>query len=370
MKAQDFRLFLRLFMQLFLQQCPKNVCLELEAQLCTDETWTNCELLNRTKQWDYRCVFNLKSGTNHCQNAVKSLLYRIHHNGTQGIIRVQVLAVLTNFTESFTDKAGGSFTQHFSVEFIWINRTRSKVLSGNPGYLFGRPVLMATKISKTNNLSVIERNVSLFAEFGYNLMSKHYFMMIFNVTNSTCRHIQSAILDKWQVVWRQNHTALFGMFGNSSTDEPTNWGQVVYKTLPVTLINSAKDILTPKTLSCNLATLLDIQVFYSRVTLANGQLRNQNKILSVGYTFAEPLNKTFWRTNNASLKVSLELVVRVSFHDVTAGQTRKFADPPTFDVTLPYDFFYPFVKMGNSSSNKCHSVVLIFVITSVYNVFS
>lgn len=356
-----------------LQQCPRNVCLELEPELCTDQTWTNCQLLNRTKEWDYRCVFNLQSGANHCQNAVKSLLYRFHHNGTRGLVRVQVLAVLSNLTDSFTD--GRGFTQDFSVEFVWINRTRSNVLSGNPGYLVGRPVLMATRVSITNNLTTIERNLSFFTEFGYNLMTKHHFKMTValsrNVTNY-CRHIQSAILDTWQVTWRQNHTALFGMFGNSSTEDATDWGQVMYKTLPATLLNTTTDILTPKTLICNLATLLDVQVFYSRVTLENGRLRNQNKILSVSYTFAEPLNNTsFWRTNNASLKVSLNVMVRVSFHDVTAGQTRKFADPPTFDVTLPYDFFYPFVKMGNCASNKSsHGVVLIFVITSVYNVFN
>lgn len=272
---------------------------------------------------------------------------------------------------NFTDEARDGFTQDFSVEFLWINHTRSSVLSGNPGYLVGRPVLIATKVLITNNLTVIERNLSFFVEFGYNVMSKHHLIMTVPLRqNATCRHIQSAILDTWQVTWRQNHTALFGMFGNCSTDDPTNWAQVLYKTPPATLLNSSKDILTSKTVICNLTTLLDVQVFYSRVTLDNGQLRNQNKILSVSYTFAESLNKTFWRTNNASLEVSLELVVRVSFHDVTAGQTRKYADPPTFDITLPYDFFYPFVKMGNCASNKSHVVVLIFVITNLYNVLT
>ena len=59
---------------------------------------------------------------------------------------------------------------------------------------------------------------------------------------------------------------------------------------------------------------------------------------------------------------SIKVSFAVNFYDVTSPPLRIFAEPPTYEVKLPTDFFYPFFSKSCSLgvSNILISVLIIF----------
>lgn len=360
----------------------------MEPKLC-DIHLNNCSKINNTNI-KFHCSYQLRSNLNECQNAVRKIHYKFYHNGTKGLDKIEVLAALSNFSYKF----GGEdfqFVQHFSLEYLWINQTRnfSEIFSGNRGYIVGKPILVARKL----NGNVIERNSSKFTdnflvfpenvqgkcmrnetynvplEFGYNILTKCFWQktMTFNMTQNAsdvCRTIQKAIFELWGVPNQANASIVFGLFGNALATMEEDWSEVIYKTNP---LNSTQGNFTNKnsTLTCyNLSTLINVEVFYSRVDLQT--VLNQNKILGIVFGFDNVRNETILlqkKNQSLSLLVSFEVISQVSFHDITSKKERKFVGPPSLDIRLPYDFFYPFIKVGSGASSiRVNILILIIVV--------
>lgn len=67
---------------------------------------------------------------------------------------------------------------------------------------------------------------------------------------------------------------------------------------------------------------------------------------------------------NVSKYERIKLSFAVNFYDVTSPPLRIFAEPPTYEVKLPTDFFYPFFSgaysVNASSKAPLVSILLIF----------
>ncbi|XP_066256458.1 tectonic-1 [Euwallacea similis] len=386
--------------------CPKNACLEVEPYLC-DSYFNNCTKLNNTTNIKFYCFFDIKKKLNYCFNAPKKVFYRMYHNATRGLYKIEILGVLTNFSYSFGGFANRfEFLQEFKVEFLWLNQTQnySEIFSGNPGYIMGKPILIASKLNlRTNNTGFYRilrssdkfidnflvfhshdkegkcvRNSSLYLplEFGINLKSKCHFNSILSFNKSStashiCSRIQQAIFSLWGINSKVNQILVFGLFGNALSSSLEDWGEVLYKVDPRRfLANYTRGNFSSNTLLCrNISTLLNVEIFYSRIALKN--LLNQNKILGLTYAFLDIRDHIFLVNASPKMtKISLFLQSQVTFSDVTRKGERKFVNPPSWDIRLPYDFFYPFIKIGNGvqkmGSATSFWVLVNFLILEVF----
>ncbi|XP_056632136.1 tectonic-1 [Diorhabda sublineata] len=365
-----------------IENCPENVCLSIVPKVC-DETFNNCEyiLKNNTERITTRCNFAISSKMNTCYNIVKKLKYNIFHNGTKGIISVSLLAVMANITYEFGENPF-EFKQEFSVNFLWENNKEKAVisLSGNPGYLIGKPILISRLLEIKNGTDLImkiERNItnnleSVYVipktfngdcllnkseftnlEFGYNLLNKCKFQTtVYNdkkIVNATelCRAIQGSILNVWNI---KNNT-MVGLFGNANAMKFDDWQKILYKIDPDSLMNSTIGLYSSKKsyIFCrNLISELEIDIFHSKVDIDS--LLNQEKILALSISFGGFTNKSlYYRKNSSSVYFESELKTFVTFYDLTAKKERLAASPPSLNMKLPYDFFYPFVRVNNGS---------------------
>ncbi|CAH1179136.1 unnamed protein product [Phaedon cochleariae] len=374
------------------QDCPKNVCLPIAPRIC-NEHLNDC--MNITKNDSrIKVTCNLILNKHSCVNMVKKAQYNFYHNGTNGFSQVILLVYLENISYQFW-RRDLEFSQEFSVNFWWMNQTRnySEILSGNPGYLIGKPILTGLLINignKTHELLIIKRNSSRFinnfliipgneggfcmstemahivVEFGYNLLTKCKYQR--NIVekkkvNGTdvCRNIQRSVFQLWDVDEKKNVT--FGSFGNANTTLPDEWLKILYKKDPSSILDSIFGIYNSKTnllLCFEIATCLNIDLFHSKIDV--GSLHNQEKLLAVTYTFNGFVNKTFFfNKNSSSASFELDLQSRVTFYDISKPKVNKMLDPPSLNIKLPYDFFYPFVKIDNSSVNPAPLMMTLFI---------
>lgn len=82
-----------------------------------------------------------------CRNTIASIKYTIHHNGDvqnkgkQQIVAVNATIVLTDIPAAVTDEDGLVVVQQeYSVQFRSDADVPPSMKSGNPGYIFGRPI--------------------------------------------------------------------------------------------------------------------------------------------------------------------------------------------------------------------------------------
>lgn len=374
------------------KNCPKTICPEIEPKLC-DWHFSNCSDVKENAS-RFHCYYNLKENVNNCRNGVKKIRYKFYHNGTDGINKVEILGVLEDFSYHFGHK-NFELVQEFSVEFLWTNQIKnySRILSGNPGYISGKPILIGVK-NVYGNATVIQRNSLDFLdnflvfpssttevcvrnetfytpiEFQYNTITKCDFQMKLAVGSSQnatelCRNIQGRVFDLWGLERAPDKSSVVGLFGNANASNLQDWTSVLYETEPREFLNTTRGsfLSNNKSILCqNLSTLLDVHVFYSRVDFKT--VLNQNKILGVSISFKNIREGVFAirkQSNSSSLELSLKVVSRVSFYDITERKVEKFVDPPSLDIRLPYDFFYPFIRVGNGVDSGTPKMIVVVV---------
>ncbi|XP_076264228.1 tectonic [Rhynchophorus ferrugineus] len=359
--------------------CPKNICLEVEAQLC-HQNMDNCTNIDNSTSTKARCFYNFKENLNTCYNVVKKVFYNIYHNASEGLTKVRVLGLLENVSYHF----GGEefkFTQEFQVDFSWNNKSInfSQILSGNPGYICGKPILMGTQIT-TKNLTSIVRNSTQFLEnflvisdnvngrcvrnttynnpvkFGHNMLTRCNVkeLIFFGKKQSAvkmCEELQKEIFRFWGVQYNINKTTVIGQFGNADPANDEAWNPILYEIEPRRFLNLTHGEFEKKntTLVCgNISTSLDIDIFHARIDYQS--LRNQEKVLGVTYRFNTGGPLKFDLIKNATsvgIKSDVNLMTKVSYYDVTKKRGSKLIEPPSLDIRLPYDFFYPFIRVHN-----------------------
>ncbi|KAJ8942074.1 hypothetical protein NQ318_004099 [Aromia moschata] len=139
------------------------------------------------------------------------------------------------------------------------------------------------------------------------------------------------------------------MFGNADANNPDEWIKIMYNISPGKLFNETTGRFgnSNNTLTClGIVTGLVIDLYHSKINFE--RLLNQEKILAVTYAFGGIINKTFdYDKRDNSVYLELDLHSQVVYYDISVQKQEIFVDPPSLEIKLPYDFFYPFVKIEN-----------------------
>ncbi|XP_044269578.1 tectonic-1-like isoform X1 [Tribolium madens] len=400
----------------FLQNCPKNVCLNIQPKICNEDFEDCVQISKNDTRIKSRCKLNTVNNELSCINLVQSVRYNFYHNGSSGLIKVELYLILKSATFYYHEEM--EFSQTIEANFIWWNHTLnySSHLSGNPGYLVGKPILIANIIlvnvpisntSSTSNATSFKQQLRLYRnpfdftenflvlpfvnsegvcalskhkytpiEFGYNIYLKceiNDYLWIKNLSaKNICIAIQETIFRYWALKTTNSTLSnkVIAQFGNAYVYNMGDWLRPMFE-------NDLKDILNrtwgefdrqKKFLKCgNITTLLITEIFHARVDFED--VINQEKILATTFQFDNFKNITFTVDLNHTFQFNIIVSTQVMFHDITTKKMRKLVDPPSLKIRLPHDFFYPFVKIDNHAVKQTPFinvivVGLIFVFTS------
>ncbi|XP_018377352.1 PREDICTED: tectonic-3-like [Trachymyrmex cornetzi] len=341
------------------QMCQSNICLPIRIHYCL-KSFSAC---NRTSISGF-CMNST------CTNIVKGLKYVISHNGSAGINSIDAYFNIGN--------ASHAFYQYFEVEYKWIDSNNTKIFtrSGNPGYEMGKPIIIGVSHANTSDniffnrtdgfftlplarrngeCDQINRHVVLFGEDMRLTCSIKLFIKNFTVLS--CAELQSLtmhLLTNDFLNINQRYSTYISKLGNFSSKNDVDWLQIKFDRIP-------RNILTAYTvgkriLCSGLVTSMHLNVIYSMLS----KPKTNYKILGVGIVFSkeEDISWPKCAFENCTDILDVNIVSYVNFHDVSKPSKYHFAGGPNLDLTLPYDFFYPFL---NSSTAKIPSM-LIFLI--------
>lgn len=368
-------------MYILFQDCPENICLPINVRLC-EENFSNCEIVPlNSSRLEHSCRFSLYSGEQVCHRVVKQLKYIFHHNGTEGFTKIELYLILINITFYITENE--QFEQNFEIKFRWFEHEKNLTLikSGNPGYIIGKPILIAHVNLSTLNASteelfefIINQNVYdnflsvpenengycnnyKVVEFDYNTRlncKKTILLKSKNETNKICHDIQSQVFDVWHL--SGNNSGYVAVFGNSNRRKTEEWIKILYDfKFNETFENITTNINDNKIICTNLINILKINVLYAYVDFEN--IKNQRKILNVFY---ELKIRDYFEFDSDQMSVDFKVSTEVMFYDITSPKIRKFVGPPSLQLKLPDDFFYPF--MYGKATLLYHSTLFLCVL--------
>ncbi|XP_043259378.1 tectonic-3 [Colletes gigas] len=353
------------------QVCPKNVCLTLTNYYCK-HSWQACN----TTIISGSC-FN---GT--CYNIVTGVKYLIVHNGTMGINSINVYFNIDNVSRSFY--------QQFEVVYEWVelDKEKSFSLSGNPGYILGKPLIIGTlNINKTNNAKTINFNKTdsfltlpiarkggecnettrYTLAFGEDVKLRcSVSLPINNFNTSSCTELQNRTMhflmkdSLFNVTQTNQYSIYVSKSGNFTKNNTADWAQILLDRVPQNIVTGK--LINDRLQCLGLITSIHLNVLYSALKKPES-LTNYN-ILGVGINFSNESNVSWstCSTKNCTNILKVDIVSYVTFHDVSRPSKYYFVGGPNLDLTLPYDFFYPFL-----SSSKCITSS-IFLISSVVTI--
>ncbi|XP_016838374.1 tectonic-3 [Nasonia vitripennis] len=371
--------------QFLLQNCPNNICRAINVSYCSD-SWTHCK-----KNITVQSYCTEKSV---CYNIVKKMRYMIYHNGSEGIQNIEVQIQLANISDSFK--------QEFEIFYKWIGLNQSLVFerSGNPGYIAGKPILIGTQtVNKTGDVEV-----------KYVIFNKTHQHLTLPMADRTgmCSEVESYPVKfledlklKCSIVVKSNNFSTsaciklqnrtfesivnFMMFknfekvnferqfvsksGNISDNGTESWAKIFFEKIPQNVITAQ---ITENEVQCSgLVTSVVFDIVHSLISKPG---TNKNHvILGVGITFSQEVDLKWPKCTgkNCQEVLQLDLVSYVAFHDVSRPTRYHIAGGPNLDISLPYDFFYPFLSHSNSIApiQNCitihHIFIMIFIILSV-----
>ncbi|XP_018494470.2 tectonic-3 [Galendromus occidentalis] len=243
--------------------------------------------------------------------------YRIVHNGTLG---VQDVYIFVHRKES--PPPGGTWVP-IQIDVIFETKQDATVRlnggpierSGNPGYIFGKPVLAKNGDSSTRPVSApfkdctdSEGRIVLFGE---------------NVETACLYPSCGELAELLPAMLTGDSSGFIGAYGSSDARMVEDWVPVEENA-----INFNE--------SC--AYRVEVIFAYMRTQFT---INPQNRIV-------------YARVRYTPLRHPLPLVeMTVDFVDVSSTPEVKYAGPPIIDIKLPEDFFYP-LHLGTSSSTLLH----------------
>lgn len=347
-------------------------------------------------QVDPADILKPKYHKNKCHNAVSKVLYVVEHNGTKGIVGIEA-----HLTFGTIDSSVQNWPQNFGVTFKWTSKENVTeeqqlqppvfVRSGNPGYHMGAPVIAGKLITRRDDgdsdtpirktavevsrdpltwLTVISPSESgrciwktgsaasgierLPVRFGRDLKTGcQLIVSLVNITNA-CHFIQNVALDALES-WRS--LDVVAAYGNPNVENPGEWVPILRENQPSSTHRSVNS-----DMGCtNIVRKLDVHIVYANI----GDFGNpQPKIIGVRFRYglAEKLELRcyghFCRPGSEEMTQSFEVTTSVVFVDASEPAVPMYAVPPSIDVQLPYDFFYPF----HDSSTASHASIDDFVL--------
>lgn len=319
------------------------------------------------------------NSTDVVNHVIKSVTYRIVHDGIHGVETVTATIYVTDIAAQI---ALPKIT--FQARYHWKNEDAMEPFhrSGNPGYIFGKPILAGNLLPNNNEDVHGNRSIRLNRDPAtwMTLMSNGHcsedngtadrIPLMFGEDLRTSCLLELSYGDfegencfsmarlKW-ILEGSGLPEYVGMFGNSDPDKLDEW-------LPV-IKGSDKIVSTIEGDTFCITLHLKIRMAYANV----GSLSNpQAKIVGAMYWFEmEQLSFNCIGTYCGSSDRKLfEVSAEVQFMDVTRSSVPQFSAPPVFKARLPSDFFYPILSHGNSFTVNLFiflSSVLICIIGTV-----
>ncbi|XP_018356047.1 PREDICTED: tectonic-3-like [Trachymyrmex septentrionalis] len=341
------------------QMCRSNICLPVRIHYCL-KSFSAC---NRSSISGF-CMNST------CTNIVKGLKYVISHNSSAGINSIDAYFNIGN--------ASHAFYQYFEIEYKWIDSNNTKIFtrSENPGYEMGKPIIIGVSHANTSDniffnrtdgfftlplakrngeCDQINRHVVLFGEDIRLACSIKLFIK--NFTALSCAELQNLtmhLLTNNLLNINQRYITYISKLGNFSSKNDVDWLQIMFDRIPRNIITAYT--VGKRILCSGLVTSMHFNVIYSMLS----KPKTNYKILGVGIVFSKEEDISWLKCafENCTDVLDVNIISYVNFHDISKPSKYHFAGGPNLDLTLPYDFFYPFL---NSSTAKIPSI-LIFLI--------
>ncbi|KAM8960751.1 tectonic-1 [Pelodytes ibericus] len=252
---------------------------------------------------------------------------------------------ITNVTASFTlgtiNNSMIPLQQNFQIRFTQ-NEVAPSLLSGNPGYVVGLPLVAGYKlpqsgiIQSTNRfgqLTLLQSSVNqncLTEEgnrasvlFGFNMVSGCLLRLPYSATQ-LCQLTNDVVLNALK---GQQFPEYVASFGNSQPQNVLDW-------IPITIISPTEQENIQN--MCKIPVSLELEVRWTKY----GSLVNpQAKIVNV----TQKITHTFIPTAFSKSEKLLQILTSVIFVDVSASAEPGYKAQPTIDAKLPFGFFHPFV---------------------------
>ncbi|XP_028046293.1 tectonic-1 [Monomorium pharaonis] len=346
------------------QICQSNICLPIRTHYCL-KSFSVC---NKTRVPGF-CMNST------CINIVMGLKYIIVHNGSAGINSIDAYFNIGN--------ASHAFYQYFEVKYNWIDSkdTQVSIRSGNSGYVMGKPIIIG--ISHTNNsediffnrtdgfltlplagkngeCNRIKRHIVVFGEDIKLTCSVKLFIK--NFTALSCTELQNLtlrlLLKNSFLNISQYYSTYVSKLGNFSSKSAVDWLRVVFDRIPRNVVTA--HTIGKQILCSGLITSMHLNIFYSM--LSKPKTLSNYKILGVGIALSkeEDIKWPKCALKNCTDILHTNIISYVNFHDVSKSSKYYFVGGSNLDITLPYDFFYPF--LNGSKIIKIPSISIFLII--------
>ncbi|XP_069611224.1 tectonic-1 [Ranitomeya imitator] len=249
----------------------------------------------------------------------------------------EITSIAASFLLGAIDK--NTVQQNFQIRFTE-NGTTPIPISGNPGYVFGLPVVAGFRLPQSGIIQSTNRfgqltllkssnDQNCLAEegsrtpvlFGYNMMSGCKLRVNYT-SDGFCKFAGAAILN---VLQGQQFPSYVAQFGNSQPENILDW-------VPINVITT--DQVEVQGL-CTIPVSLKLEVGWTKF----GSLENpQAQIVSVEKNIAY---SSF--PNNLEGTRFVQIASSVTFFDLSQPASPGYKARPTIDAKLPFDFFHPFL---------------------------
>ncbi|XP_014210190.1 tectonic-3 [Copidosoma floridanum] len=346
------------------QDCPNNVCRSTNVFYCS-ESFKLCKTNMTFKGF---CRENV------CNNVVKKVRYTFYHSGSDGIQHIEAHVHLANVS--------ADFKQDFQVLYKWFGLNNSFIFerSGNPGYIEGKPIFVGTQMeNKTDDtvvkyivfntthphltLPMADRNgvcneVKRYSvKFLENVKLKcSITVKTSNFSTTTCIKLQNRTFEtlvNFMMMKNFDKINLNRQFisksGNATDSNIDSWAKMFFEKIPQNVITA--QIINNEIQCSGLVTSVAFDIVHSLISKPG--TNNNHVILGIGVTFSQEVDLkwtkcTSYNSKNCIDTLQLDLVNYASFHDVSKPTRYYIAGGPNLDISLPYDFFYPFLSQSKS----------------------
>ncbi|XP_049785025.1 tectonic-1 isoform X2 [Schistocerca cancellata] len=375
------------------KSCPNNTCLQIIPFFC-DGTSTD---MDECVEVDGIETPSLDNDMIRCTNVVQTVKYVVHHNGSEGILKMEAFFWLINIT--LTEQV---FTQDFEILFTWFGKQRKPFQrSGRPGYIFGKPIMAGKKVFQPSAQEqepdreaimlsddplgwlTIARPLSdgscglvheyasrSIVTFGENQRTSCVmYLHLSDFSNMTsCTSIQRKVFHIMLGNNAENITELqlfnlyVATFGDSSVEDTGDWVPILFENIPQSESSLDRN---GNVFKCrNIITTFHTSILYS---YTGSVLNPQAKIVATSFRFGTPHDLIYRCLHPGCEQIQqlprkqIQIVSSVSFYDVSSEPELYFSKPPVYEVKLPFDFFYPFL-----SNTQSINVVNYTKILSIY----
>ncbi|XP_012276916.1 tectonic-3 [Orussus abietinus] len=355
------------------QTCPKNVCLPLVTHYCLD-SWVFC---NDTDNVIASC------SNNRCRNIIQSVRFVIIHNGTMGIKNIDIYFKLGDVSDKFY--------QNFEVVYEWADKDRINTfdISGYPGYIIGKPIIIGTlitnktsdeeiqfiSVNKTNYIFTLPQamrsgecdKINRYkVGFGEDIKLRCTInIKTNNFSTNSCIRIQNETLKMllgqslFNITEIGQYIIYVSKLGKISINDTASWTQIFLDRVPNNVVTGQ---IVQNHIRCSgLITSLRTDVLHS--SIAKPENLNNHKILSIKITFSDEVD-LFWSKCsgiNCTDNLSIDVISYVMFYDMSQPTKFHFVGGPNLDINLPYDFFYPFLSRSNIAQPSIFLLLCILV---------